>query len=573
MPRLAKIKTVWGLDVAASAIKGIRMGVEEGRVQILEADILPLDGEPPAGEAVGRDRRIWQALQRFEAKYGVSRDRVAVGLPGFIFFSRPFSIVLVGDKPEAELVRYEMEQHIPFGLDAVLWDYEVFPPADGEGGPRERDGLLFAMKKEVLNNYLLSLSSSRIDPVQIQAAPLALYNFVQHEFGTDEPVLVADIGAATTSLLAIAGNRYWIRTISSGGETLTAAIRAAFRPQEVSYEDAVRIKANLTQVSRRGEVIERITPALRGFVGEMRNAVKHLQQEHKQRFNRLTLLGGGSGMYGLQRLLGEELGMRVITPAGLGRIEVPNPATAAYVNANLPALATAIGLGLQGVGRAATRVNMVSATLAERRTQTVTRRTAVSVVAASAAIIIGLGAFSTARKAVYSNGAEKLANAVRPINERAAMAERAIRPGEAEERMGTLERLAAGRSVWLTVLDRISNMLPENEKATTSVNDKMWLMRLAVRPKPGAPGVYEGEIEAGMRVRADGKHRDAAERILLPPLKAEDARAVYSNVEVAGSRRSPLLDFKAPNATDKNPDQYFLIRLKFDVTPKKGGGL
>ena len=119
-------RAVWGLDIAASAIKGVKMVADGGQVRLLAADILPYDGDSGALDAAGRDRRIWQALQKFQARHNIGSERVAVGLPGSVFFVRPFQTIQVGNRDETELVRIEIEQHMPMGLDAVLWDYELF---------------------------------------------------------------------------------------------------------------------------------------------------------------------------------------------------------------------------------------------------------------------------------------------------------------------------------------------------------------------------------------------------------------------------------------------------------------
>ena len=564
---LPTTKPIWGLDIAASAIKGVRMRVEEDRVQILDADILSFEGEPPATESLGRDRRIWQALQRFETKYEVSADRVAIGLPGSVFFTRPFNVFLVGDRTESELVRFELEQHIPFGLDAVVWDYEVFEPTDQN--VREREGLLFAMKKEVLNNYLLSLSAAHIQPLQIQAAPLALYNFVRYELDCGEPTLVADIGAGGTNILAIAGSCYWVRTINAGGETMTTAIRNAFRPRDLSFEQAESIKTRIAELSRRAEMVERLMPPLRAFVGEMRNAIKHLSQEHKLTFKRLVLFGGASRMYGLQRLLADELNIRVVSPAGLGRIQVAAEGKAAYVNDNLTTMATAIGLGLQGIGQAATRVNMVRATLRRQRSETLVRRAAAIALVAVATLVILFGVFSVWRKSIYVTGIENVRAILMPIKANYDIVRKATTRGESEARLATLERMAQGRGVWLTVLDKVARMLPpDNDKLRVPATEKVWLLRLSLKAKAGQAGVYEGEIEAGTRLRPDGTHTKFAERTLITPLE-RDERGIFRNVSgFEAAARRPTLSWSGGSG----PDQYFLVRLKFEVALPKGDG-
>ncbi len=557
-------KSVWGLDISASAVKGVQMRMEGERVELLDAEIIPFEGPEPPEDAPGRDRRIWQALHRFNELHRIGRARVAVGLPGSIFFMRPFNVFLVGDRTEAELVRFEMEQQIPFGLDAVLWDYEVFQPPDPNA--RDRQGLLFAIKKEVLNNYLLSLSASRIEPAQLQAAPLALYNFISYELQPSEPMLVADIGAANTTLLAISGRRYWLRTLNIGGGFMTAAIQSAFQPHEVSAEDAEDMKRSLPLLTRRGEVIEKIAPAMRGFVGELRNGINLLKQEHKLHFERLMLVGGGSATYGLPRLLGDELKLRVVVPAGLGRIELADSVDPAYVHGNLPVLATAIGLGLQAMGQAATRVNMVGATLVERRSQTMLRRSAVAGAVVALMLVLLLGVFATWRAVAYRKAAEQMrTDLLGPVSQRWIKFKKLEGRGDSEKWLDGIRDMAASRSLCLLVLDKVARILPDdNNSPSTPGTKKVWLISLSLKPKANVPGTYEGTLEAGTLWRLDGQHAAFARTTLKTPLEG-DTSGMFRNVVETGFNSSATLSYPGGGAVRT----YYVVQMRFDVVPPR----
>ena len=564
MAKLPSSKPVWGLDINASAIAGVQMRAVGERIEILAADIVPLTGTPSPADSPGRDRRIWQALQRFQAKHGLASGRVAVCLPGTVFFMRPFNLFRVGDRSEAELVRFEMEQHIPFGLDAVLWDYELFEPQD-PASP-ERNGLLFAMKKEVLNNYFLSLGAAGIEPIYVQAAPLALYHFIQYELQPQQPLLAVEIGRAATSLILINGSHYWTRSVNLGGEMITAGLQESFRPRGLSREEAENIKAHLPGLSRRGDVIERLMPTLRGFVGELRNAVNHLCHEHDVRPAKLVLLGPDSGTYGLLGLLAKELDIMVVTPAGLGRMDVAESADPSHINSRLPSLATAIGAGLQVMGKAASRVNMVGATLLRRRSQTRVRRIAVSAVGAAMAMVIAFGGFSAWQKRVRVNGARTLRQIVDPVNTRRRHFKVAVEPGRAEEQMDAFRRQAEDREMWLITLDKVSRMLPANDRGGIPASQKLWLISLSLKADPRKPGNFQCALEVGALLRPDGRHRHHVKRTLMAPLSA-DERGIFSNVREVASRRSPTLNF----AGGGGPDKYFISRLAFEAMSRKGG--
>ena len=558
MPGKVSRRVVWGIDVASSAIKGVKMCVGRDGPRILDADIVPLMGQASASDAPGRDRRVWQALQTFREKHRIGSELVVAGLPGIHFFTRPFNVFVVGLRTENELVRYELEQHVPFGLDAVLWDHEVFTPT----GPsdRELNGLLFAMKKEILNDYLLSLSAVNLEPRKVQAAPVALYNYAKHEMDCHEPVLVVDIGGEETTVLAVTPEQYFLRTIKQGGNLVTESVQRTFQPRTVLYDDAEAIKQNLPQLRRRAEILDRLQPGLRAFMGELRNTLTQLRRDNGFKPSRMALLGGGSRLPGLARMLSEELRISVATPAGLRNISVDEAADPAYVNGHLPSLAAAIGLALQGVGLGASRVNVIGATLMRRRSQTLLKRVAAAAIVAVGLVSVALGGFSSWRTSVLNQGAQELTTYTRPLHTRYRQWQLLTQPGQAEKRMDTLAGMATQRKAWLAVLDKVARILPENDRRSVSHQDKVWLARMTLTAGDGDEKKMTGVLEAGTPLRSDETHLKYAEKILKAPLE-NDERGLFGNVEVEQSQRTAELRFSSK--TDK--PRFLMMRLTFDV--------
>ena len=558
MARNVGKKVVWGLDIASSAIKGVKMRLVGDRPEIIAADIVPLEWVAGAPDPPGRGRHIWQALQCFQEKHDLASAEVVVGLPGGLFFTRPFNVFVVGTRTEEELVRHELEQHIPFGLDAVLWDHESFPstgPSD-----RELDGLLFAMKKDVLNNYLLSLSAVEVEPRQIQAAPIALHTFIRYEMNPEEPVLVVDVGAESTTLVAHHGERYWLRTMNIGANVTTDVLQRAFAQQEITREQAETIKLNLPALKRRGEVVELLTPGLRGYVGEIRNGIEHLTKEYRVTFAKIVLVGGGALSSGLSRLLGEELKMRVVTPAGLGRVAVSAHADVGYVNRHLTSFATAIGLGLQGLGLSKTRVNVVGATLMRRRSQTFYHRLGVAGVVLLALFTGLLGSFSTWRRSSLADGTARLKQPLDRLAQRDRLWKKAGQRSLAEVRMDEFTRLAAQRKAWLTVMDKVARMLPENKRPTTPWQDRVWILGLDLSVADVRGESLQGVLEVGTPLREGAMHLSYLDRVIKTPLQ-EDEHKLFQNVVIEKQQHTSDLRWSSTDGKMK----FLLLRLRFDM--------
>ena len=127
-------------------------------------------------ENVDREEQVRQALTEFHTRNKIKKDRIFVSIPGQATFNRLITIPPVEPRRIKEIVTYEAQQQIPFPIEEVLWDYQVI--GDKNQGVEEREVMLFAVRKEIINNFITNLKAANIQPESIQISPLAIYNFV-----------------------------------------------------------------------------------------------------------------------------------------------------------------------------------------------------------------------------------------------------------------------------------------------------------------------------------------------------------------------------------------------------------
>lgn len=129
---MAAAKPVWGIDLGQSALKAIRLRVGEGgvvatdHVYIEHARIL---SQPD----VDRKALIEEAMKKFTEQHDLSKEAIVVGVPGQHTLARFTKLPPVDKKKIPELVQWEAQQQIPFDMEDVIWDYQVFENA---GTPR-----------------------------------------------------------------------------------------------------------------------------------------------------------------------------------------------------------------------------------------------------------------------------------------------------------------------------------------------------------------------------------------------------------------------------------------------------
>ncbi len=189
---------VWGIDIGQCALKGIKLRpAAEGRVDILDTEYI--EHAEMISETEGNQYKlISEALGRFISAYDINKEKVVVGVPGQHTLARFSKLPPVEPKKIPDIVRYEADQQIPFDLDEVIWDYQTFQEEDS---PDVEVGI-FAIKRELVRSYLLPFEQAGIEPIAVQAGPLALYNAVRFEQRLAEGASVLlDVGADNTNLI------------------------------------------------------------------------------------------------------------------------------------------------------------------------------------------------------------------------------------------------------------------------------------------------------------------------------------------------------------------------------------
>src|SRR5205807_4542854 len=123
-----------------------------------------------------------QALQTFLSRNDVSKDAVAICVPGQTALARFIQLPPVESSKVVEIVKYEAKQQIPFALEDVIWDFQPL------GGGIEESGFmldaevgLFAMKRDQVQQHLSPFLARKVEVDLVQIAPLALYNFLCHD--------------------------------------------------------------------------------------------------------------------------------------------------------------------------------------------------------------------------------------------------------------------------------------------------------------------------------------------------------------------------------------------------------
>jgi type IV pilus assembly protein PilM len=359
---MLKLGAVWGVDIGDSAVKAVKLRLIGKQVVIQDFQIVRYS--EIAGElGARRESYLPQAIVALQSA-GLGREKCNVSIAPQSIFSRFISLPPVDKRRVPEIVLYEARQQIPFNLNEVIWAYEsvrkeFIPGEEIEIG-------LFAVKREVMSAYLAELAPLWKQIQGIQVAPLGLYNFIRHEVPIEQPAVVLDIGAQSTDLLIIDGDKFWLRNLPIAGNSFSAVLEKRLN---ITHADAEKLKYQIADSRHRRKLLEVLRPVMRDLLAEVQRSVgyyKSLSQAVK--FEEILVTGEGFKLFGLDRFLGEQLQYRITPIQELRSIVYQgDPARQKEFTESLPSLTTAVGLGLQSLGRGRSTINLLPEDFVLRR--------------------------------------------------------------------------------------------------------------------------------------------------------------------------------------------------------------
>jgi type IV pilus assembly protein PilM len=230
---MAKSNTAWGIEIGQYAIKAIQLEEVGDEVRVRDFAVIPhvqvltdpeLSSDGDAGAIAKATAVLEMSLSALATQKQLTGQKVVVNFNwitgrGFARFAK---LPAVSPREIPNLVKYEVDQQIPFPVDEIEWDYHAFESADS---PEIEVGL-FAIQKEPLEEFLALVGEKLgVDPHAVTLGPIALYNAFAYDRGIpgkNEPFVLLDIGTSSTDLIVAHGTRCWMRTFPLGGHNFTA---------------------------------------------------------------------------------------------------------------------------------------------------------------------------------------------------------------------------------------------------------------------------------------------------------------------------------------------------------------
>jgi len=355
--------SVLGVDIGASSIKVVQLRASRG------AAILETYGEialgPYGGQPIGKAVKL-SSEKTAEALTDLMKEANVTARKGGISIPFASSLVSVIELPKVDkealkrIVPIEARKYIPVPISEVALDWFLIPEEEGDTSafdrmekessrPRGQEVLLVAIHNATIENYQTLASDAGI---AVEFYEIEIFSVVRSSLGHGiAPVLVVDLGAATTKLYVVErGVVRLTHLLTVGGQHMTEVLGRSLNWEFDKAERVKRERGLKDSTAYSTDENERIKTALLSTLTRIFSEVNRVLLSYGQRYNknvsRVVFTGGGASLPGLYEEAKTSLQAEVEIADPFARTE--SPAFLADVLREIgPGFAVAVGLVLR----------------------------------------------------------------------------------------------------------------------------------------------------------------------------------------------------------------------------------
>ena len=181
---------------------GVFEASKSGRLTLQKYDSTSILADPAAEMA--RLPQIRVAISELIDRLDISKStKLHYSISGQSVFTRFIKLPPIEDDNIQQLVAFEAQQHVPFPIEEVIWDWQLL-----DSNSTDKEVALVAIKGDSLNDLNDIVTDTGLRTIDVDASPMALYNALLYNYPElEETTLLIDIGAKTCNLIYLEGKK------------------------------------------------------------------------------------------------------------------------------------------------------------------------------------------------------------------------------------------------------------------------------------------------------------------------------------------------------------------------------
>lgn len=344
-------KDIVGIDIGASSVKLVLLQETKSGYQLKGLDREPLPPEAVVDNSIMDSNAVVTAIRELITRNHLKAMDVATSVSGHSVIIRKISLPLMTEDELDRSIQWEAGQYIPFEMSEVFLDYHILGSDPNDQGQMEV--ILVAAKKDFVDEYLLAIKESGLNPVVVDIDCFAIENIYCSVYEDESLHVVGliDLGASGSQVNILKNSvSVFTREIQLGGNSYNEELQKRFG---LTAEDAEALKLGGSNeridAEQMQKVMQEVTASL---VQEIRRSVDFFSATFAdERVQKIYITGGVALTANLAGALssGLEVPVEILDP--FSRMQVNEKSfDLDYVKSVAPYFSVAAGLAIRKVG-------------------------------------------------------------------------------------------------------------------------------------------------------------------------------------------------------------------------------
>ena len=322
-----------GLDIGSYNLKVAEIEIKADSFEIVGLGMRDIRG---ASDISGEIKEILQETH-------ISTKEVNISISGENVVARHLSLPKMADDELRKAMAFELEDHIPFKVDEVYFDYRVL--GEEPNSKNRMRVFLVATKKELLEKRVELVRRAGLEPRVLTMDALALKNTFYFNYPSKKltNITLLNIGDKISNILITQEQiPYFVRDTHFGGDAITSLLQTKL---ELDKKAAEEVKHNLKNATP--EVLQIIKAALVNLLNEIFISLDFYENLTQQTIDEIYICGGSSQLSGLKEFLGGYLNLKILDLDPFQNFSISPNIPQDMLPKLLPYLPVAIGLALE----------------------------------------------------------------------------------------------------------------------------------------------------------------------------------------------------------------------------------
>ena len=337
-----------GIDIGSSGIKLIELDLSAEKPALLNLGYAPVSSDIFSNNAISKPEKIAEQIANLLESNAVSDKRAVTAMPGPSVFTKKIKMQKMAPAELAANIQFEASNFIPHNIDAVRLDYHIL----GESGKNQLDVLVVAVKNEIIDSFLGTLSLAGLETAVVDVDHFAVQNMFELGYPEDisKTAALINMGARYASINIVrAGESLFTGDIPVGGKLFTDAL---MNELAINAETAEKLKRSAQEDPQYPQAKEVVDKNVEYVASEFNRQLSFFWNASgaEEGIDKIVLCGGGALVPGLAQELAEKTGIECILADPLRGLSVGGGFDPQYLKEVGPLMGVCVGMAMRQPG-------------------------------------------------------------------------------------------------------------------------------------------------------------------------------------------------------------------------------